>query len=107
MGKLSLSKIFFIAVLVCAVGAIPSPAQVFTSLYSFCSQSGCADGGKPLFGSLVQGADGNFYGTTYLGGTANGGTVFKMTPAGVRTTLYNFCSQTGCPDGTAPYAGLA
>lgn len=106
MGKLSFPGIGCIVVLVCAAGTIPSHAQVFTNLNSFCSQSGCSDGGKPLYGSLVQGSDGNFYGTTYLGGSANGGTVFRITPAGARTTLYSFCTQGGCADGTAPYAGL-
>lgn len=106
MGKLSFSRLGCIVVLFCAAGTIPSPAQVFTTLCSFCAQSGCTDGGKPLYGSLVQGSDGNFYGTTYLGGSANGGTVFRITPSGTRTTLYSFCTQSNCVDGTAPYAGL-
>ena len=36
---------------------------------------------------MIQGSDGNFYGTTQLGGTSNLGTVFKITPAGVVTTF--------------------
>lgn len=28
------------------------------------------------------------------------GTVFKITPQGVLTTLYSFCAQTNCPDGS-------
>jgi uncharacterized repeat protein (TIGR03803 family) len=63
---------------------------------------------------LVQGSDGNFYGTTYVGGANyydpgvnNGyGTVFKITPQGTLTTLYNFCDQPGCADGLGPQAGL-
>ena len=47
------------------------------------------DGNRPL-GILVQGTDGNFYGTTYRGGAHNGGSVFKITPAGVSTLLYSF-----------------
>jgi uncharacterized repeat protein (TIGR03803 family) len=52
---------------------------------------------------LVQATDGNFYGTTVRGG-ANGnlGTVFKITPSGTLTTLYSFCSQSGCTDGEGP-----
>jgi uncharacterized repeat protein (TIGR03803 family) len=63
------------------------------------------DGSFPL-GGLVQAADGNFYGTTEVGGANTVGTVFKMTPAGTLTTIYNFCPQTGCPDGKNPVAGL-
>jgi uncharacterized repeat protein (TIGR03803 family) len=76
-----------------------------TTLYSFCAQSSCTDGSKPYAG-LVQGTDGNFYGTTYGGGTGSAGTVFKITPTGTLTTLYSFCSQTNCTDGFAPYGGV-
>jgi uncharacterized repeat protein (TIGR03803 family) len=77
-----------------------------TTIYSFCSVSSCTDGDSPYDG-LVQGTDGNFYGTTSSGGNPGLGTVFKVTPKGVLTTLYNFCSQTNCSDGEVPYAGLA
>src|ERR1039457_2962482 len=51
-----------------------------TTLYCFCSQSGCTDGDAPYAG-LVQATDGNFYGTTVYGGANGGyGTVFKITP---------------------------
>jgi uncharacterized repeat protein (TIGR03803 family) len=76
-----------------------------TTLYSFCSQSGCANGELPYAG-LAQATNGDFYGTTEWGGANNGGTVFKITPAGALTTLYNFCSESGCPGGGWPYAGL-
>jgi uncharacterized repeat protein (TIGR03803 family) len=68
-----------------------------TVLYSF---PGGAGGANPDAG-LVEGVDGNFYGTTPGGGTNNNGTVFKITPAGTQTVLYRFA---GPPtDGTAPY----
>src|ERR1022692_764530 len=76
-----------------------------TTLYSFCSQTNCADGAYPYAG-LVQAANGDLYGTTYFGGTNGQGTVFKITQGGTLTTLYSFCSQTNCTDGTGPYAGL-
>jgi uncharacterized repeat protein (TIGR03803 family) len=76
-----------------------------TTLYSFCSQTNCTDGDGP-FAGLVQAANGDLYGTTYLGGTGNGGTIFKIAPGGTLTTLYSFCSQTNCTDGANPYAGL-
>lgn len=82
-----------------------SPQGALTTLYSFCAQAHCADGGDPT-SSLVQGADGNFYGTTEQGGNIfDGGTVFRITPAGELTTLYSFCSQSNCPDGAAPASG--
>jgi uncharacterized repeat protein (TIGR03803 family) len=75
-----------------------------TTLYSFCAQTNCTDGGAPWAG-LVQATDGNFYGTTEGGGN-NGpdgyGTVFKMTPRGTLTTLHRFDST----EGAYPYAGL-
>jgi uncharacterized repeat protein (TIGR03803 family) len=82
-----------------------TPAGQLTTLYTFCSQNNCTDGQDPLSG-LVQGTGGNFYGTTYLGGTEGSGTVFEITPAGNLTTLYSFCSKTNCTDGANPIAGL-
>jgi len=75
-----------------------------TTLYSFCSQASCADGMVPAAG-LVQAADGSFYGTTFglpAGYTGNKGTVFQITSDGALTTLYSFCPQAGCADGTNP-----
>jgi uncharacterized repeat protein (TIGR03803 family) len=82
-----------------------SPAGSFTTLYTFCSRAGCSDGVNP-WAQLTVGRDGNFYGTTELGGTNNWGTVFKITPAGRLTTLYSFCSRTDCSDGNLPLASL-
>jgi uncharacterized repeat protein (TIGR03803 family) len=79
-----------------------APAGVLTILYSFCAQGGCSDGGSPYAG-LTHGADGNFYGTTTIGGTLGGyGTVYKMTPQGSLTTLHSFDGM----DGGAPSGGL-
>ncbi len=52
---------------------------------------------------LMQGKDGNFYGTTYHGGTNDFGTVFQLTPSGILTVLHSF---TGGMDGANPFAGL-
>jgi uncharacterized repeat protein (TIGR03803 family) len=82
-----------------------TPSGTMTALYSFCSQSGCADGEEPDFG-LVQATNGDFYGITTGGGANANGTVFKITPSGTVTTVYTFCSQSGCTDGANPYAGL-
>jgi uncharacterized repeat protein (TIGR03803 family) len=91
-----------VVALLCLATAIASPAQTFTSLVSFDGTNGV----KPLYTPLVQGTDGNLYGTTADGGANNGGTVFKITPTGTLTTVYSFCAQTACTDGALPYAGL-
>jgi uncharacterized repeat protein (TIGR03803 family) len=71
-----------------------------TILYSFTSPD---DGASPD-AALVQGGDGNFYGTTYTGGTSNAGTVFKISTNGANgalTSLYSFSYgyDGGRPDG--------
>jgi uncharacterized repeat protein (TIGR03803 family) len=76
-----------------------------TTLYSFCSQTRCIDGSSPP-SALVQATDGNFYGTTTYGGSNDSGTVFRITPAGVETVLYSFCSQSNCADGSFVQSAL-
>jgi uncharacterized repeat protein (TIGR03803 family) len=78
----------------------------FKQLYSFCKTWPCPDGAQPD-SALIQGTNGNFYGTTYGGGVnGNYGTIFEITPEGALTTLYSFCAQTNCTDGELPTAGL-
>ncbi|HTW66019.1 MAG TPA: choice-of-anchor tandem repeat GloVer-containing protein [Bryobacteraceae bacterium] len=93
------------AFLVCLAMVIDSPAQTFTTLVSFNG----TDGASPGYGALVQGTDGNFYGTTAVGGTGSCrpplvtcGTVFKTTAGGTLTTLHSF----EFTDGATPTAGL-
>jgi len=76
-----------------------TPAGAESVLYSF---AGGSDGATP-YASLIQGVDGNFYGTTTGGGAAGHGTVFKLTPSGVEAVLYSFA---GGSDGATPYASL-
>lgn len=66
-----------------------TPRGVLTTIYSFTAAAGQPNSG------LIQGADGNFYGSTSTGGGP--GTLFKITPGGVLSTLYTF---TGAPDGS-------
>jgi len=80
-------------------------AGALTTLHTFCAKTHCSDGEQPYAG-LVLGSDGNFYGTTHLGGTRLHGTVYKITPAGELTTLYNFCSVADCVDGWHPHGAL-
>ncbi len=81
-----------------------TPSGTLTTLYSFCHQANCADGGSPV-GTLVQASDGNLYGTTSTAagvGLVGYGTVFKITPSGTLTTLHAF----DLTDGSDPTAGL-
>src|ERR1022692_1003458 len=105
LSKLNRGKRACAVLALCAITAIALPAQTLTTLYSFCSQSGCPDDANPTAG-LVQATNGDLYGTTSGFPNGNNGTVFKITPGGTLTTLYSFCSQSGCTDGAAPYAGL-
>ncbi|HEV2211231.1 MAG TPA: leucine-rich repeat protein [Verrucomicrobiae bacterium] len=89
-----------------AVGGQAEPYR-YEELYSFRSDT---DGYGPQ-GALVQGSDGNFYGTTYEGGqpTTNCpacgyGTVFRITPHGVLTTIAWFDGTTnGYPTNYGEY----
>ncbi len=82
-----------------------TPTGTLTKIHDFCSQQSCADGVRPL-GGLVQATDGNFYGTTERGGPNALGSVFKVTPAGVLTTLHTFTFLDYLVDGDYPEAGL-
>jgi uncharacterized repeat protein (TIGR03803 family) len=82
-----------------------SPAGDLTTLYRFCSQTNCRDGASP-FAGLIEATDGSFYGTTTSGGTKKQGTIFKITAEGRLTTVYSFCSQTDCSDGSDALGGL-
>ncbi|HWD20235.1 MAG TPA: choice-of-anchor tandem repeat GloVer-containing protein [Verrucomicrobiae bacterium] len=76
-----------------------TPAGAFNLLYTF---TGSVDGVAPV-AALTLGADGNFYGTTASGGTNGDGTIFKLTQAGVFTSLYSFSNGV---DGAIPQSAL-
>jgi uncharacterized repeat protein (TIGR03803 family) len=84
--------------LFCAVALLTSPAQVLTPLHSFNG----TDGMGPYRMAVVQGIDGNFYGTTENGGVDNYGVVFKLAPDGTLTVLHEFVGT----DGEYPSSGL-
>jgi uncharacterized repeat protein (TIGR03803 family) len=81
-----------------------TPEGKLTTLYNFCSATNCIDGATPYAG-LVEGRDGNLYGATYAGGVARSGTIFKLSPDGLLSTLHDFCSYLNCDDGTGPLYG--
>jgi uncharacterized repeat protein (TIGR03803 family) len=79
-------------VLTLGIWLLGSPAfgQVVTDIVNFHQGNGSFPNGI-----LVQGRNGNFYGTTALGGTGNFGTVFEMTTQGKLLTLHNFTYYDG------------
>jgi uncharacterized repeat protein (TIGR03803 family) len=110
MSKLTAWKMTRAVFVLCAATAIAVRAQTFTSLVSFDG----LDGANPYYGSLIQGPDGSFYGTTWEGGGDTRcknshigcGTVFRITPSGTLTKIYEFCSEIDCTDGAYPFGGL-
>jgi uncharacterized repeat protein (TIGR03803 family) len=104
-GRFALSTIVWIVFVFCIATSAASPAQTFDTLVSF----DLTNGADPYYGPLIQGIDGNLYGTTYFGGSQNGicsglgcGTVFKITADGTVTTLHKFEDT----DGAYPEGGL-
>ena len=86
------------ALLFCAAAA---QAQTLTPLADF-SRSVGGDPGSPL----IQGLDGNFYGTAGVGGSRDRGSVYVASPSGTLTDLFSFCKDTTCPTGASPYLSL-
>jgi uncharacterized repeat protein (TIGR03803 family) len=76
----------------------------YAVLHNFDRSTNINDGANPLSG-MTFGTDGNLYGNTNMGGSKNAGSLFKITPAGTYTTLYNFCAVT-CLDGFGPQVSL-
>src|SRR5438045_397207 len=75
------------AFMLCVATAVVASAQTFITLHNF--KLNGTDGYAP-FGALIQGTDGNFYGTTNEGGANSYGTVFQITPGGALTILHSF-----------------
>jgi uncharacterized repeat protein (TIGR03803 family) len=75
----------------------------YSVVHAFCSEGNCADGELPL-GRLATDAAGNLYGTTQVGGTHQGGTLFQLS-GGNYQVLFDFCSG-GCRTATEPIAGV-
>ena len=68
----------------CGIAYKITPNGTFTALHSF-TKSECQSAN-----ALIQGSDGNLYGTCFLGGTLNMGTIYQLSPAGALKLLYTF-----------------
>ncbi len=79
-----------------------TPEGQFTNLYPFTGQS---DGAWP-YSALVQGSDGNLYGTTYSYGNYHDGTIFQITTNGNLTPLISFSGTSGPALGANPQGSL-
>jgi uncharacterized repeat protein (TIGR03803 family) len=77
----------------------------FGVIYTFCGLANCADGSGP-FAGLTEDTSSNLYGTTYFGGANGDGVVFQVTGEGKYEVLHDFCSESGCTDGSQPAAAV-
>ena len=93
---------FLVTGIVSALTAYNATAVAAEHVKTLASFTGPPDVFLPSAG-LVVGPDGNFYGTSFYGGEAGLGTVYKMTPKGEETVLYSF---KGGVDGAYPAAPL-
>jgi uncharacterized repeat protein (TIGR03803 family) len=85
------------AVMLFAAGRV-SGQLPFEVLHRFAGETAITGFG---YGTLAHASDGNFYGTTGVGGVYNAGAIFKISPNGTFARLYSF---TGGLDGTIPSA---
>lgn len=90
----------FLAAALLLTSAVQADASPFRVLHQF---SG-SPGGQWPSAAPIEDSAGNLYGTTTFGGSAGGGTVYKITPAGVMSTVYEFKGFTD--DGNFPVADL-
>ncbi len=89
MKKRFASQMCLFAVLMIAATGLQ--AQTYTSLYNY-PETDTGNSGILSPGLMSQGQDGQLYMTDASNGSANSGTVFKMSTSGLPTTLYTFCS---------------
>ena len=77
-----------------------SQAQTYTDMHDFTGTDGCC---SFYPGMLAQGEDGNIYGGTPSGGKLGGGNIFKITPSGTYTDIFDFDGT----HGEFPEAGIS
>ncbi len=103
----SIASTFLVALALAVAMTGTAHGYKLRTLYSFCSQGGCADGREPASG-LLQDSSGNLYGTALFGGANGVGAIYELVPNARKTkwkykVLYTFC---GCADGSDPLSSL-
>jgi uncharacterized repeat protein (TIGR03803 family) len=88
-GMIAMLAITFAAVFIFAGAILPAQAQTPTTLHSF--KEGSTDACEPE-DNIVQGRDGNIYGVGLGCGTNGTGAVYKISPSGTESVVYNFMS---------------
>jgi hypothetical protein len=90
MRKLYWAKQACFVFVLCAAAAVALRAQTLTTIFTFSDSN--VYGEDPQAG-LIQGTDGNLYGSVIDSGANGGGTAFTITTSGALTVLYPFCVQ--------------
>jgi uncharacterized repeat protein (TIGR03803 family) len=105
MGFRSRYAVLLVAFMLTHALVVGTRAQTVEVIHSFKAAAG--QGSLPYSG-LIEDSAGNFYGTTYDGGTHNFGTVYRLSPNGsggwTETILYSF--KGGSTDGAEPHSSL-
>ena len=105
MKRLAAAGISF----VCLVTSLQLDAQTYQKVYAFADETD----GNDITSTLTMDRAGNFYGTSFSGGTSYGtacdlwggcGLVFRLSPSGMKTTLHNFGLTSA--DGQNPKSGV-
>jgi uncharacterized repeat protein (TIGR03803 family) len=87
--------------LACAAFIFSLAARAQAQTLSYLADFDGTNGFGP-FGGVIQATDGNFYGTTTNGGGHGYGNVYRITPSGEITSIYDFCKRPNCADGATP-----
>jgi uncharacterized repeat protein (TIGR03803 family) len=93
MRKIQIWALISFAVLALVLAPTCVHAQIYTDLYNFGTNSGDPIQAQPAV--IAQGRDGNLYSATGRGGTNSDGTIFKITPKGKLSLVYNFDGTLG------------
>src|ERR1700719_3538357 len=107
-ASIRLSRFAMLAIAMIFLIAAATPiarAQTYTVLYNFSPGTKNGDPSNPQYtGIIAQGQDGNLYSTTPVGGAFGEGVLFKITPSGTLTHVFDFNYPNGAP--YTPFSGL-